>query len=144
MLLSEPIRVDVPHKEGQWFELRPLSWKKVKEARKALSREQLDDAKSVGAELISAFQGSKEDQKAAREALREQQKEQEYDISKFDTGIVLEYGIAKWSYEEPVNLEAIEQIEEKTAIWAKQQIIDMTKAPSEEERKNSLPDSTTP
>ena len=132
MLQSKPIRVDIPNEEGEWFELRALSWVQMKEARKLAATEQREIAKDFGAEFVAALSSGKIDEARARKLIAEQQ----YRPASFDTGIMLEKGIAAWSYDEPVNPETIKQLDERTAVWVVQQIIDRCKPPSEEETKN--------
>jgi hypothetical protein len=122
------------------MELRRLSWKKLRKARKLQEEEQREVAKSFGAEFMKALSRGDVDEDRARRLIKEQQ----YNADNFDTEALLESGIAAWSYAEPVNLDTIEELDERTAVWAKQQIIDLTKPPSEDEEKNSSPDSTTP
>ncbi len=140
MLRSEPTRFDVPHEAAAWFDLRRLSWKQLREARKLQAKEQRQIAKDFGAEFVAALTAGKVDEEGVRRLMREQQ----YKVENFDMGNLLESGIAAWSYEEPVEKDTLEQLDERTAVWAAQQIIDLTKPPSEEEEKKSSPDSTTP
>lgn len=132
MLKSEPIRVDVPHEAGQWFELRPLSWVQMKEARKLAATEQREIAKDFGAEFVAALTSGQVDEAKARKLIAEQQ----YKPAAFDTATMLEKGIAAWSYEEDCNEITIAQLDERTAVWAVQAIISLCKPPSDEEVKN--------
>lgn len=133
MLLSEPIRIDIPHEPNAWFEFCRLSWKKLRAARKRAEEEQREIAKSFGAEFISALTKGDVDEARARKLIKDQQ----YNVVNFDIGLLLEAGITTWSYEEKLCKENIEQLDERTAMWAAQKIIDITKPPSEEEEKNS-------
>ena len=132
-LTAEATRVDIPHESGAWMELRPLSWKELKEARKVQSKENRDEAKDFGVEFVAALTKGQVDEAKARKLIREQ----EYEPGQFDTATMLELGIAAWSYDNELNSKSIEQLDERTAVWAKQQIIDLTKPPSEEAQKNS-------
>ena len=133
MLTSEPVKVDVPHEKGTWFRLCKLSWKQLRKARKIQEEEQREIAKSFGAEFIAALTKGQVDEARARRLIREQ----EYNVVNFDLGALLESGIFEWSYETPLSLTAIEQLDERTAVWAVQKIIDMTKPMDEDETKNS-------
>jgi len=133
MLTSEPVKVDVPHEKDTWFRLCKLSWKQLRGARKIAEEEQREIAKSFGAEFIAALTKGQVDEARARKLIRDQ----EYNVTNFDLGTLLESGIVEWSYETPLSLTAIEQLDERTAIWAAQAIIDLTKPPNEEEEKNS-------
>jgi len=133
MLLSEPVQMDIPHEKGAWFKIRRLSWKQLRKARKLQEEEQREIAKSFGAEFIAALTSGKVDEERARRLIREQQ----YNVVNFDLETLLGFGIAEWSYEEELSSSTIEQLDERTAVWAAQEIIDLTKPPSEEEEKNS-------
>jgi len=138
MISREPERIDIPHEEGHWFELRKLSWKNLRKARKKQEEEQREIAKAFGAEFLAVLtKGGSDAEDKARRLIRKQQ----YDVSNYDMETLLFHGVASWSYEEPVTPEALSDLDERTAVWAAQAIIDLTKPPSEEEEKNSLPDS---
>lgn len=156
MLVSkEPERLDVPHESGEWIEIMKLSWKQLKAARKKQEQEQREVMKDFGPAFLRALTSSEDGEKKARSFL----KNREYDESNFDTEVLLESAILSWSYKEKkdeknekdeedervgikVNLENIELLDELTAIWLKQEIINLTRPPDEEEVKNSLPDSS--
>ena len=132
MLVSkEPVRVEVPHEEGAWFDLLKLSWVQIKKARKAATLDSAETAKAFGAELMKAL-GS--DDKGEEKALR-LIKTQQYDESMFDTELLLLAGVSGWSYDEAVSEETVKLLDEETATWVKQAIIDLTKPPSEEDQK---------
>jgi hypothetical protein len=132
MLTSEPKKFDVPHEPGQWMMLRALSWKQLKSARRERSRELKNEMKELGAEIIAAYAKGGSDKEAARDLL----KDMKYEESQFDTQVILDYGITEWSYDAEKNMETIGLLDERTAVWAKERIIDLTKPPTEEEQKN--------
>ena len=132
MLQSEPTRVDVPHEDGEWFSFRRLSWKQLRAARKKVEEEQREIAKSFGAEFVAALR-SGVDEDRARRLIQEQQ----YRAVNFDTETMLVQGVSAWSYDQPVSLETIEQLDERTAVWAVQEIIELCKPISEADEKNS-------
>ena len=136
MLIGKPERVDIPHEPGEWFEIVPLSWKKLELARDKMSKQNLDTMKNIGAELMKALRS--DDEAAVRSAL----KRQRYEESQFDTATILEHGVLDWSYEGNVTEEALEQLDERTMAWCKQVIIDVTRPPDEDEEKNSSGGST--
>lgn len=131
MLSSEPIEVEIPHEAGQWMKLRKLSWTKLREARKKQAKEQREIVKDFGADFMKVMAGGDE------EKTRKFLERQEYHITNFDVETLLKYGIAEWSYDEPVNDEQIEELDEMTARWAAQEILNLVKPPDEEEEKNS-------
>ena len=130
MLGSEPVKYDIPHEPDEWMELRALSWKQLKKARKLQEQEQRQVLKELGAEFMTAIRQGGD---AAVRAIERQQ----YHISNYDIETLLSLGIAGWSYEDPLTEDNIGELDEKTAVWAAQQIIDMTRPPDEDEEKNS-------
>lgn len=152
MIVSKiPERVDVPHEPGEWFEIWRVPWKKLKRARKITEAENRDIAKAFGPAFIKAFQ-SEDGVEKGEQLIRRQR----YDESNFDTAILLEYGVAGWSYMQDVvteggavalekvsvSSEALGELDEQTAAWAKQAIIDLTRPRTENEEKNSSGSST--
>ncbi len=131
-LMAEPIRLEVPHEQDQWMELRALSWKQLKDARKVAERENREVIKELGGEILKALSSPGGDENA-----RKLMKQQEYDPRSFDTAMLLQFGIAAWSYERDLDEKSIEQLDERTAVWAKEEIIGLTKPPDEEAQKNS-------
>ena len=130
MLGSEPVKCDIPHEAGEWMELRALSFKQLKAARKKQEKEQREIIKDFGAEFFAAIQRGGD---AAVKAIERQQ----YHVSNFDMEELLVLGVSAWSYNAEVNLDNIGALDEKTAVWAAKTIIDMTKPPDEDEEKNS-------
>lgn len=134
MLNLEGTRVNVPHEDDQWFELRPLSWRQLKKARREAGIEQRENLKALGAELVKSIFAADEGKIEAAQTELEKRK---YDISNYDMGVLLRYGIVGWSYTEKVTEEDIDNLDERTAIWASKEILEMSRPPSEEEIKNS-------
>lgn len=117
-------RVDIPHEPGEWMELKRLSWRQKELATDVASKEGLDRMKSLSGDLLKA--------------LRELGKEQEQKLeSKYDRGIVLECGIARWSYDAKVTKENIGALDEETAEWAFREILQLNAPRTEEEQKNA-------
>jgi len=133
MLGTKPERFDIPHEPGEWMELTALSWKKLKKARKALQGEQIETMRAFGAELMAAFK----DDSIKEDRLRQLEKRQQYHISTFDLETLLSHGIVAWSYAEKPTPENIAELDERTATWAAEQIIELTRPPDEDETKNS-------
>lgn len=133
MLVSEPVEHAHPSEAGVTFSLRRLSWLQLREARRAREREQQDLAKGFGAEFVMALQAGNVDEDAARRVLETDP----YELNNFDLGVLLAAGIADWSYDVPVDEDHIGQLDEQTAVWAGQAIIDLTRPPTGDASKNS-------
>lgn len=147
MLVSkESIRLDIPHEEGEWVEVVKLPWVKLRAARKANEKENREIAKEFGAEFVKALSSSDDSEKAENRA-KNLIKSQQYDESNFDTHILLDAGLIGWSYGEKVTPDAefkyvevdsksIDMLDERTVVWIKQEIINLTKPLTEAQEKN--------
>ena len=134
----EPIRRDVPHEPGQWIAIRPLSWKQLRTARKERSREVKKELNDLGAHVLAAYAKGGDQERAAKKIIRDMK----YDEDQFDTQVLLSFGIVEWGYEKELNEDSIGKLDERTAAWAKDEILDLTRPPSEVEEKNSTGAST--
>lgn len=100
-------RVEIPHEEGQWIELKELSGRQLRKIRKLKFKESIADTRAMGGELMQALGGfSQEDVKKA-------QKDPD-PLAEYDMDALLEAGIVAWSYEEEVNSDNIGQLDQKT------------------------------
>lgn len=140
MLVSKtPIKRDVPHEEGEWFEFVRLSWTKFRDARKVAERENRGVLKELGAEFVKAFQ-SEDDTKKLKKLLDDQ----EWDPRQFDAETLLGFGVLAWSYEAEVSTATLGDLDTVTKAWAVQAIIDLSRPPTAEQEKKVSPSSTTP
>lgn len=137
MLHTEPIRKEIPHEPGQWMDLRRLPWKKLKKARKKQEKENREVIKDFGAEFLRVLRDGGDEEKARR-VLEKQQ----YHVSNFDIETLLQDGIAAWSYDHELTPANLGELDERTAQWAAQALIDLIKPPDEEAVKNFSGDST--
>ena len=132
MLLSKVQKVDHPYEVGQWFEFRGLSWVQLADARSQASAEQREIIKDLGPEFLSQL-GSTDTEESDRavKALEAQK----YNASNYDTGTLLRAGVVDWSYENgdgesvAVTDETLANLDEATAVWACEMILDITKPP---------------
>ena len=131
-------RLAVPN-EDAYIEVRVLNWKQLDKARKARSREQIDEAKHFGAELIKAFSTGDAD-KAKRVA-----KAMEYDPSQFDATTLLHEAIVGWSYTASVTqTNATDKLHAVTKDWLVAEILRLSSPPTAAEGKKDAADSTPP
>ena len=139
MLITDAvIKRSIPHEPGEWMEFRRLSAKRLHRARKAKEGEQREEAgaliKIIGPEFLDSIQ-TKDREK--RQAMVEELEELEYHISNFDMAILLKEGLVAWSYDDklPTDYEEdpTELLDERTAVWAAQEIISITRPPTEVE-----------
>ena len=122
MLVSNTTRrVEIPHEEGEWMEVKKLSWRQLEKASDIATDESFDRLKKMGGDIIAAF--------SKREA-----EEKQDPTTKYDRASILQMGIVKWSYDAEVKPENIDLLDEETAEWAFQEIL---KPKTEEEAKNA-------
>jgi len=123
MLINDVTRkVEIPHEPGEWMILRKLSWRQEELAKEMQTDKVLKKAKSFVGMMKDFDKGSSE---KADPSLQ------------YDMGFVLEAGIVKWSYDAEVNKENINALDAQTAEWAFNEILDMKKPKTEDERKNA-------
>ena len=115
-------KVDVPHEDGEWFELAPLSWAELEAARRLKTDDAIKTAAMFDAETLRGIQTTSE---AAPTSPSDG----------LDMASVLEAGIKRWSYSDPVSPENIKRLDEPTAMWAFEQIAKRSVV-SEDEQKN--------
>lgn len=123
-------REEVPFEQGQWMEFKRLSWRQLEMAAEIMTDAVIKRLKVLGGDILTSLQQTKG--------------EQEADPSqRYDRGFVLEAGIANWSYEEDIKnakpderKELINRLDEKTALWAFERILDLNNDRSEAEQKN--------
>ena len=144
MLVSflPPIRATVPHEPGEWVEFRKPSSKVAQDARRVMESEGRKNVREMGAEIVQAFMTGDDDEKAVRRA-QKLQAAQAYDLSAFDRGTLLRYAIVQWSYTDPmagrpiaVTPENIDELDEETARWAHQTVVDLMKPTTSEADKS--------
>ena len=134
-----PVTTPIPHEAGAWFELRRLSHKQLKAARKEQQAEDREDAKALGAEFIAALSRGKDADIEKAQAAIERRR---WRADQFDRDTVLRLGVAAWSYEVPLTGDALDQLDEETAKWAHEAIVEMSRPATEDERKNDSASST--
>ena len=135
----EPHRLDVPWEEGAWIEVRELNWWQLEQARKARSREQVDEAKHYGAELIKAF--SSGDTAKVRQVSQAMQ----YDVSQFDPTTLMRAAVVSWSYAPDLKQDnATTKLHAGTMTWLVGEIVRLSSPPTEADGKKAAAGSTPP
>lgn len=124
-------RLDIPHEDGQWIEIRRLAWRELEEARMAQQQRAMTMMRSMGADVLESLR-SAETPAGARERRPDQL---------YDRGTVLHAGITAWSYDEPVTADNVDALDEATADWAFRQIVGQHEE-SDETKKKGSSDST--
>lgn len=133
LIKDQKTRLDIPHEDGQWVEIRRLSWRELDKAREAQQVRAMSAMKSMGGDVLEALRGAQSD--GARDA-RQQSPQLVY-----DRATVLHAGLVAWSYDEKVTPEHIDQLDPVTADWLFRQIVEQH-AESDETKKKDSPPST--
>lgn len=120
-------RLDIPHEPGQWMTIRQLSKRQRERAADARTDAVLTRVKGMGLELLREFQG---------QARPDVQAAMADGANAYDWVTVLQYGLEAWSYEAPLTIENIENLDEATADWAFREVLAFSGPLTEDERKN--------
>tara|TARA_Y100000310_G_scaffold9631_2_gene10355 strand:+ start:4169 stop:4585 length:417 start_codon:yes stop_codon:yes gene_type:complete len=124
--------VDHPTEDGVRFEIRGLSWVQMDDARSKAAAGQREVLKDLGADFLAALGSTDPDES---ERAMERLEEQRYHPTQFDTGTLLKAGVVDWNYtngsdeDVPVSDETLEQLDEATAVFLVEQIINITRPP---------------
>lgn len=134
------VRREIPHEPGQWVDIRPLSWKRLDEAKRAKLQ---DQAKLIG--LMGGYTGpggardapaeTAETEEAAESTAAAVASNGHLDPKEYDRGMVLRAGLLAWSYGTKVGPGDVDLLDETTATWLAGEILTLHSR-SEEERKN--------
>ena len=132
-------QVDIPHERDQWMQFRRLSWFELNEAAEAAERRSVKKMNQFGSEAVEAIIASHEKTAAATadtDGDGDATPTKAPTVGSYDRESLLESGIVAWSYEEKVSPKTIKQLDAKTARWAAEQIFELSREETEDERKN--------
>lgn len=121
MLAGRTERRDVPHEDGQWLEFRTLSGRELDEAEQAQMRR--------GMEMMTGINLSAMGDRATdliREAAGEVGQKME---DSYDKDLLIKYGVAAWSADDPCTDENKERLDAATRAWAVSVIVEMNTRP---------------
>jgi len=103
MLIGTDTRkIDIPHEEGTWIEVRDLPRKVIEEAKRLKMVDTMKSMKDFG-DIMQMFTGM------------QTIKDVKVTVESYDLDYVLVSGIEDWSYPEPCDDEAIARLDQKTA-----------------------------
>ena len=114
---------DVPHEKGETFTLRKLSYVEAERAQEVRQTKVLRTVKEMGADVLKALQDTSTEAQQGPASAR-------YDVTE-----TLVAGIVGWSYDEPVSRENVELLDEQTARWAFERIIELTEGDNAEDAR---------
>jgi hypothetical protein len=119
-------KVDVPHEDGEWFEIAPLSWADLETARRLKTDDAIKQAAMFDADTLRGMQSQATGESAPASP-----------TEGLDVASVLRAGIKRWSYTDPVSEENIKRLDEPTAMWAFEEIARRSVI-TEDEQKNGV------
>ncbi len=150
MLVSqEPVRRPVPHeqypddptREGEWIEFLRLPSSVMTEAREKKAKKAQSEAAGMLRELgPKFFQAMKSGDAEERANVARAIDELRYHISNFDVPTLLRKAIVAWSYDSQLPSEyenPADGLDERTAMWAADEIVLITRPPTKEEEGES-------
>ena len=142
MLVTKDIteQVPIPHEDGQWMQFRRLSWLEMTEAAETAERRSVKKMTQFGSEAVGAIIASHEKTAAATadtDGDGDATPTKAPTVGSYDRESLLESGIVAWSYEEKVSQKTIKQLDAETARWAAEQIFELSRERTKEERGNA-------
>lgn len=131
-------KIELPHEPGQWVEIRPLSWRKLQDARDSRVRELAKQMQSLGRDVLDAL--PKGDRSEAPSAEQETPASL---LNAYSLGALLRAGIVAWSYDEPVSGETIDELDEQTAQLIARELVLPVKRSMEQQLENFFASTST-
>jgi hypothetical protein len=137
-------QLDVPHDEPNTITIRKLAPGAMREAQQANQERSMDDLKRMGGAAFLRELGVLGGDTTVQKAVERDP------MMVFDRQTVLRKGVLAWSYDRPVGpdagpegLEALDDLDERTAAWLAEQVIRLsdpdrftTEADKEQDQKN--------
>ena len=137
--------VPIPHEDGHWMQFRRLSWLEMTEAAETAERRSVKKMTQFGSEAVGAIMSSHEAKQAMQTAAATAAADGDGDttptkvptVASYDRDALLVNGITAWSYEEKPSPKTIRQLDAETARWAAEQIFELSRERTKEERGNA-------
>ena len=137
MLVSKIVeRLEIPHEEDQWVEIRNLSWTAMEEAVNNKQERDIGQVKRMGGDVFEAIMRSSNEEKDDGEEKKEKKKKSAV-FESYDMETLLRKAVVSWSYEGKPTLERLQDLDAKTAKWLAREIYDRNKPDTDEESKNA-------
>ena len=138
MLVSKIVeKLDVPHEDGQWIEIKNLSWKAMEEAVSNKQERDIGQVKRMGGDVFEAIMRSSnkvEDEKIDDDGAEKKGRGAAFES--YDMETLLRKAIIAWSYEGKPTVDRIQDLDARTAKWIAREIYERNKPDTEEEAKN--------
>jgi hypothetical protein len=126
--------VPIPHEPGETMTFRQLNWLDIQRAKEVRSAAVLKNMQQMGGGLLrelTEMNRGKVEEEAAAETVTDP-------TSDYDRFTLLDAGIVAWSYQAPCSAQNKGDLDEATADWAAREILNLNKAPTEQETEQSF------
>ena len=133
-------QVPIPHEDGQWMQFRRLAWLEMVEAAETAERRSVKKMTQFGSEAVGAIIASHEKTAAATadtDGDGDTTPTKAPTVGSYDRESLLENGIVAWSYNETPSPKTIRQLDAETARWAAEQVFELSRERTKEERGNA-------
>jgi hypothetical protein len=136
MLVSKIVeKIDIPHEEGQWVEIRSLSFTAMEEANDNKQERDLMQVKRMGGDVFEAIvRSSKKTETTSKD--EEDDPKKGVTLESYDKETLLRKAIVAWSYDGKPTVDRIRDLDARTANWLSREIYERNKPDTEEESKN--------
>jgi|TARA_R110000824_G_scaffold32908_7_gene106118 hypothetical protein len=133
MLVSKIVeKVEIPHEDGEWVELRQLSWTAMEEAIDAKQERDVGQVKRMGGDVFEAIMRSAK----KKDDDEEEKTKGRTGYESYDQETLIRKSVVSWSYDGKPTVERIRDLDSKTAKWLSLEIYERNKPPTEDEEKN--------
>ena len=133
-------QVPIPHEDGQWMQFRRLARLEMVEAAETAERRSVKKMTQFGSEAVWAIIASHEKTAAATadtDGDGDTTPTKAPTVGSYDRESLLENGIVAWSYNETPSPKTIRQLDAETARWAAEQVFELSRERTKEERGNA-------
>lgn len=120
--------MDHPYEPGVRYEFKMLSWRDLEAARQAAIQASIKTISDIGSEVLDAMKDVSSDDAS--------DDDDDSGLS-FDRGELLRRGIVGWSYDDELNAEAIDDLDDPSAEWAEKEILKLSRRTASEGEASS-------
>jgi hypothetical protein len=139
-------RLAIPDEDGQWFEVRDLSWKEIEECHREQQRKYMNRVKELGGELLKTVSemesAAASDQQAAAK-IEEAKAGGGSEGANLDPETLVLKSVVGWSYERRFQPALLLKLDDKTFRWLFGEIVKIYERSEEGKGSASKPSTTT-
>jgi len=132
MLVSKIIeKLDIPHEEGEWVEIRSLSFTAMEEASDNKQERDLRQVKRMGGDVFEAIMRSSKQADSSGKG-DESATAKVATVDSYDKETLLVKAIVAWSYDGKPTMDRIRDLDSRTAAWLSREVFERNKPDTEE------------